>query len=50
MLFHAAWATVAHASRREEPKLRFHKLSVVVWAIRLLPYISGMLAGMRILK
>jgi uncharacterized repeat protein (TIGR03987 family) len=50
MLFHAVWATVVHASRREEPKLRFHKLSVVVWAVWLLPYLSGMLAGMGIIK
>jgi uncharacterized repeat protein (TIGR03987 family) len=50
MLAHAVWATVVHASKREEPKLAFHKLSVVVWAVWLLPYLSGMLVGMGILK
>lgn len=46
MLFHAVWGTVVHASRRPEPKKRFHKFSVVVWAIWLIPYISGMVVGM----
>ncbi|HUW40156.1 MAG TPA: HsmA family protein [Rectinemataceae bacterium] len=46
MLFHSAWATVVHASRAEEPKLRFHRLSVAVWAVWLVPYVSGMIYGM----
>jgi len=46
MLFHAFWATVVHASKRLEPKQRFHKLSIVVWAVWLVPYFSGVVFGM----
>ena len=46
MLFHAAWATVVHGSRKPEPKRDFHKLSVFVWAVWLVPYISGLIFGM----
>jgi uncharacterized repeat protein (TIGR03987 family) len=46
MLFHAVWGTVVHASRMPGPKARFHKFSVVVWALWLLPYLSGVVVGM----
>ena len=46
MLFHAVWATVVHAGRSEKPKLTFHRLSVVVWAVWLVPYLSGLVVGM----
>jgi TIGR03987 family protein len=50
MLFHAVWATAVHASRREEPKRSFHKLSVFVWAVWLIPYLSGMVYGMGLIR
>jgi uncharacterized repeat protein (TIGR03987 family) len=46
MLFHAAWGTVVHAGKRLEPKQRFHRFSVVVWAAWLIPYLSGVIFGM----
>lgn len=45
MLLHALWGTLVHAQRRPEPKLRFHRFSVFVWALWLLPYLSGMVFG-----
>jgi uncharacterized repeat protein (TIGR03987 family) len=45
MLFHAVWATVVLAGKREEPKRNFHKLSVAVWAVWLVPYLSGVVFG-----
>lgn len=47
MLFHAVWATLVF--RRSDPqKLQnFHKFSIVVWLIWLIPYILGMFIGMR---
>jgi uncharacterized repeat protein (TIGR03987 family) len=45
MLVHAAWATIVHAGKRPEPKAAFHKYSVLVWAIWLVPYLSGMVFG-----
>ena len=42
MLIHAAWATVVLVRRDERWIRDFHKLSVVVWAIWLIPYLSPM--------
>jgi uncharacterized repeat protein (TIGR03987 family) len=46
MLFHALWGTAVHASKKQGPKTSFHKFSVVVWAVWLVPYLSGMILGM----
>lgn len=46
MLFHALWATVVLIKNDQKSKENFHKLSIVVWAIWLLPFISGMIFGM----
>jgi len=41
MFFQAAWATVA-LHRKDEKSLRsFHKYSLIVWIIWLVPYILG---------
>jgi len=45
MLGHALWATVVHAGKAQEPKLAFHRWSILVWAVWLLPYLSGMVFG-----
>jgi uncharacterized repeat protein (TIGR03987 family) len=45
MLFHAAWATVVLARRNEKLIVRFHRFSIVVWAIWLVPMIGGMVLG-----
>jgi len=46
MLGHALWATIVHAQKAEAPKLAFHKYSIIVWAIWLVPYLSGVVVGM----
>lgn len=46
MLFHACWATVVLIKNNEKSKKNFHKFSIVVWAIWLIPYITGMIVGM----
>lgn len=47
MLVHAAWATrVARAGSREA-RAGFHRCSVLVWLLWLVPYMSGMYLGMR---
>ncbi|EHJ02167.1 hypothetical protein CDLVIII_5697 [Clostridium sp. DL-VIII] len=46
MLFHAFWATVALIKKDEKTKANFHKLSITVWIIWLVPFISGALFGM----
>ncbi len=46
MLFHALWATVVVAKKNERAKANFHKLSILVWLIWLVPFISGAIFGM----
>ena len=45
MLFHAIWATVVTVRKNENMKLNFHKLSIFVWVIWLIPMLSGMILG-----
>jgi len=47
MLLHAAWATAVLLRRNEKAITRFHHFSVVVWAIWLIPYLTGFFASMR---
>ena len=46
MLGHAIWATRVVRRGSEETRRRFHRFSLVVWGIWLVPYISGMFLGM----
>ncbi|MDR0821248.1 MAG: TIGR03987 family protein [Oscillospiraceae bacterium] len=46
MLFHASWATVVLARKQEKLLKNFHKFSLIVWFIWLVPYFSGMAMGM----
>jgi uncharacterized repeat protein (TIGR03987 family) len=46
MVIHAIWATVVLARKDERAITNFHKFSVVVWAIWLVPYFSGFLVSM----
>jgi uncharacterized repeat protein (TIGR03987 family) len=46
MLVHAIWATVVLVRKDEKMITRFHKFSVVVWLIWLIPYLSPMVFNM----
>lgn len=46
MAAHAVWATVILFKGTEKSRRSFHKFSIVVWIIWLIPYLSGMLYGM----
>lgn len=46
MAFHALWATFIIIKKDEKSKKVFHKFSIIVWAIWLVPYILGMFIGM----
>lgn len=48
MLFHAVWATWVLYKNDEKKKEAFHKFSIVVWVIWLIPYFIGMMLGMGI--
>ena len=45
MLFHAVWATIVLYRKDENKILQFHKFSLLVWIIWLIPMISGMIYG-----
>ncbi|MEI6754439.1 MAG: HsmA family protein [Paludibacter sp.] len=45
MLFHAVWATSVVMRKDEKMILQFHKFSIVVWIIWLIPMLSGMILG-----
>jgi len=41
MLLHSCWATVIIMKHKEIWTLKFHRYSVIVWLIWLLPFVSG---------
>ncbi len=46
MLVHAIWATIVLVRKDERWINKFHKFSVVVWLIWLVPYLSPMIIGL----
>lgn len=47
MLFHAVWATIVLIKNNDKALKSFHKFSIVVWLVWLIPYFTGMIMGMR---
>lgn len=47
MLIHAVWATVVIVRNNEEMQKTFHRFSLTVWVIWLIPFVLGMVMGMR---
>ena len=46
MLGHAIWATIVIRKSMESMILKFHKFSLFVWLVWLIPYFGGMFLGM----
>ena len=46
MLFHTAWASIVLAKKQENALRNFHKFSLVVWLVWLVPFINGLQYGM----
>jgi uncharacterized repeat protein (TIGR03987 family) len=46
MLIHAIWATYVARKGSEKARKGFHRYSIVVWLIWLVPYFGGMYLGM----
>lgn len=46
MLVHAIWASVVLAGADPERKRNFHKFSLLVWIIWLVPFCTGAILGM----
>ncbi|MGV8982181.1 HsmA family protein [Clostridium sp.] len=47
MLIHAIWAAVVLTRKNKDMITKFHKFSIVVWIIWLVPFISGAAAHMK---
>lgn len=46
MLFHAVWATWVLYKNDKEKQVIFHKFSIFVWCVWLVPYVIGAMIGM----
>lgn len=46
MLLHAIWASAVVVKSNEKVRGRFHRFSLIVWLIWLIPYFGGMYIGM----
>lgn len=46
MLAHAIWATWVVRKGSEMSRIGFHRYSIIVWLIWLIPYFGGMIMGM----
>jgi uncharacterized repeat protein (TIGR03987 family) len=46
MLIHAIWATYVVIKGSENSRTKFHRYSLMVWLIWLVPYFGGMIMGM----
>ena len=47
MLAHATWATVVLVRGQESAVRSFHRISVTVWLLWLIPFVSGLILGYR---
>ena len=45
MLVHAVWATIVLSGKDEKAILNFHKFSVFVWTVWLIPFFTGFFMG-----
>jgi len=45
MFFHAGWATLVLIQKNEALIVKFHKFSLVVWVIWLIPMVTGAIFG-----
>jgi uncharacterized repeat protein (TIGR03987 family) len=46
MLSHAIWATIVLVTKQENAIKNFHKFSLFVWLVWLIPFFSGMVGAM----
>ena len=47
MMVHAVWASIVLARGDEKAKHTFHRFSIIVWVIWLVPFVLGMMMGMQ---
>ena len=47
MIIHAIWATIVLIRKKERASLNFHKFSIFVWSVWLIPFLTGLVLAMR---
>ena len=47
MMIHAVWATVVLVRKDDKAIYTFHRFSILVWVIWLIPFVLGMMMGMK---
>ncbi|MDD3218210.1 MAG: HsmA family protein [Lachnospiraceae bacterium] len=47
MIIHAVWATVVLVRKDERAQTAFHRFSLIVWCVWLIPFVLGMIIGMQ---
>jgi uncharacterized repeat protein (TIGR03987 family) len=47
MLTHAVWASIVLVRRDERALRTFHRISITVWTIWLIPFVTGLILGGR---
>lgn len=45
MALHATWATIVYLRGNTKARAEFHRYSLIVWLVWLVPYFGGMAAG-----
>ncbi len=45
MLFHATWGSIVLVRKDQKTAKVFHRFSLIVWALWLVPYLSGVIFG-----
>ena len=48
MLLHSIWATIVLVKKDEQRNLNFHRFSIFVWIVWMIPMIGGMVMGAKI--
>ncbi len=46
MAIHLIWAIIVLNRNKQQEKVTFHKFSIIVWAIWLIPYVAGAVVAM----
>lgn len=46
MIVHAVWATAVLMLKREDAVRNFHRFSLIVWFLWLIPFVSGLILAM----
>ncbi len=47
MIIHAIWATIVLIRKKERASLNFHKFSIFVWSVWLIPFLTGLVLAMK---